>query len=279
MNIFDVVLHSLSAIKKNPKFLVPALVFVLFGIVVLSVLGSIFLNSIPGQVMAAHQLYARVVMAMTRLVPFAVLAGIMVLSAGVLVKGMYIDLCYDLKRFPKRTSLRKSFKAVLPRYKDLLIFEVMALVAELIIALIILGPLVYLAQNSIINPYLNNVVISGSSFFGISVIATALVVLYAVLAVALTILLWLGSSIVMLDHSDAVTALKESVRIGRREMLRIFGFLVVSYLLVAIALLISRAFQIIPYAGVIISFIITIGIMTFLELLAPMYYLTFHKNR
>ena len=37
MNILDVVLHSLRTIKKNPKFLFPALLFVLFVIVVLRV--------------------------------------------------------------------------------------------------------------------------------------------------------------------------------------------------------------------------------------------------
>ena len=82
----------------------------------------------------------------------------------------------------------------------------------------------------------------------------------------------------MLDHSDAISALKESIRIGKREPLRILGVLVVSCLLVVIALLISRAFQLIPYVGVIISFIITIGIVTFIAIIAPTYYLTYHKK-
>jgi len=279
MNIFDVVLSSLVAIKKNPKFLFPALVFVLFGVVVLSVLSALFLNSIPGQVIAAHQLYARVVLAITRLIPFIILVGIIVFLAGVVVKGMYIDLCHNWKRFPKKPSLRKSFGVALSRYKDLLIFELISIVAELVVAVVVLGPLLYLTLNSIVYPYLNGVAISGASFSGLSLITTVLIVLYAVLTIAVTILLWLGSTIVVLDHSDAVSALKESIRIGNKEALRILGVLVVAYLLVFIALLISRAFQAIPFVGVIISFIITIGIMTFIELIAPMYYLTFHKNR
>ena len=279
MNIFDVVLHSLRAIWKNPKFLFPALLFVLFGIVVLGVSSSLFLNSTPSQVIAVQQLYARVVLEITKLIPFVAIVGIIVFLAGIVVKGMYIDLCNDWRKFPKKPSLRKSFKVAMARYKDLLVFEVIALVAELAVAVITIGPLIYLAQNSIIYPYLNNMVISGPSFFGLSIITTVLTVLYVVLAIVVTILLWLGSSIVILDHSDAISALKESIRIGKREALRIFSVLVASYLLVIIALLISRAFQVIPFVGVIISFIITIGIITFIELIAPMYYLTFHKNR
>lgn len=279
MDIFTVVLSSLKAIRKNPKFLLPAFFFVLFGVVVALILSAIFLNAIPGQVTASHQLYARIALAITKLVPFAVLAGIIIFLAGIGVKGMYIDLCLNWKRFPKRPSLRKSFNVAVSRYKDLFVYEAIALAIEAAVALVILGPLIYVTQNSIIYPYLNGIVISGQSFIGFSLVALMLIILYAILAITVTILLWLGSSIVILDHSDAISALRESIRIGKAEWLKILATLVLAYIVVAIALLVSRAFQIIPVIGIIISFIISIGIMTFIELVAPMYYIGFHKKK
>ena len=279
MDIFNVSVSSLKAIRKNPKFLFPSLLLVLFGIVVLWVLGLLFISSIPGQVAGSHQLYTRITTAITRIVPFIAMVGIIVFLAGVAVKGMYIDLCHNWKRFPKKPSLRKSFKVAISKYKELLVFEVIAVIAEAILALVILGPLVYMAQNSIIYPYLNGIIISGPSFLGFSIVAAILICLYIILAIVASILLWLGSSIVVLDNSDAISALKASITIGKREMPKIFGTLVMAYIIVAIALFISRILQLIPFIGVIISFLISIGIMAFIELLAPMYYLNFHKKK
>ena len=100
----------------------------------------------------------------------------------------------------------------------------------------------------------------------------------AILYIVASLLLWLGPPIIVLDAADARRALSMSVNLGRREPFRIFGTIVIAYFIVAIALFLSRILQAIPFLGVILSFIISIGIAAFIELVAPMYYLSFHKR-
>ena len=143
---------------------------------------------------------------------------------------------------------------------------------------ILSGSFFLLAQSSIIIPYLNGSAITSSALFSFLLAALVLMAVFAVLSLAALILLWLGPCVVVLDGKGAKEALMASVSIGKKEPLRIFGILVIAYLISAAAMLVSRWLQAIPILGVIISFIIGIGVMSFIELIAPMYYLAFHKK-
>ena len=150
MDIFNVVTSSINSLKRNPKLLLPSFILVIFAVVVMAALSGLFLRAIPGQVTSNHQLYSRLVLAVTSIAPVLILFAFIVFLAGVLVKGMYIDLSYNLRKFPKRPSLRHSFRMAMFRYKDLLEFEVIAAIVCLVLVLILLGPLFLLAQGSII---------------------------------------------------------------------------------------------------------------------------------
>ncbi len=278
MDIFNVVTSSINSLKRNPKLLLPSFILVIFAVVVMAALSGLFLRAIPGQVTSNHQLYSRLVLAVTSIAPVLILFAFIVFLAVVLVKGMYIDLSYNLRKFPKRPSLRHSFRMAMFRYKDLLEFEVIVAIVYLVLVLILLGPLFLLAQGSIIIPYLNGLAITSSALFSFLLAALVLIAVFAVLSLAALILLWLGPCVVVLDGKGAKEALMASVSIGKKEPLRIFGILVIAYLISAAAMLVSRWLQAIPVLGVIISFIIGIGVMSFIELIAPMYYLAFHKK-
>ena len=278
MDIFNIAADSLKALRKHPKLLFPALMLTLFAIVVAYGASLLFLSAIPGQVLSNHQLYSRVTLALTKVAPVLALISLLVFLAGVLVKGMYVDLCYNLRKYPKRPSLRHSFKIALSRYKDLLVYELAVALVFLAILLVILGPMLLLANSTIIQPYLSGTAISSQSYINISGLLVISLVVLAVLYIAASLLLWLGPPIIVLDAADAKRALSMSVNLGRREPFRIFGTIVVAYFIVAIALFLSRILQAIPFLGVILSFIISIGIAAFIELVAPMYYLSFHKR-
>lgn len=278
MDIFNIVADSLKALKKHPKLLFPALMLTLFAIVVAYVASWLFLSAIPGQVMSNHQLYSRVTLALTRIAPVMALILLVVFLAGVLAKGMYVDLCYNLRKYPKRPSLRHSFKVALSRYKDLLLYEVAVTITFLVILLITAGPLFILANGTIIQPYLSGTTISSQSYLNFSGLLILSLIVFVVLYIAASLLLWLGPAIVVLDSADAKRALTTSISIGKKEPFRIFGTIVIAYFIVAIALFLSRILQAVPFLGVIFSFIISMGIAAFIELVAPMYYLSFHKR-
>ncbi len=277
MDIATVVVSSLRAIRRHPRFLVPALFYLIFALGISAVLSSLFLSAIPGHVAAQNQLQTRVGTAFAKIAPIAVVIGVILFLVGIAVKGTYISMVQDQKRL-KKLSIRRSFEVAVSRYWSLFAFEVISVVAELVVAAIFLVPLIYLAEGAIIYPYLNKIAISGPSFLGFSAAALVLLLLYFIFAIIVTILLWLGSSIVVIEGSGAAASLKRAVAIGKSDFMRIFGTLAIAYLISAIALLVSRAFQIIPVIGVLVSLIITIGIMAFVEVLAPMYYLDFHKK-
>ena len=278
MNIFNIVADSLKALKRHPKLLFPALMLSLFAIIVAYVASHLFLSAIPGQVLSNHQLYSRVTLALTRVAPLLALISLLVFLAGVMVKGMYIDLCYNLRKYPKRPSLRHSFKVALSRYKDLLVYEIAVTLAFLLLLLVTLGPIFLLANSTIIQPYLSGTAISSQSYINLSGLLVIMLVALAILYIAVSVLLWLGPPIIVLDAADAKRALSMSINLGKKEPFRIFGTIVASYFVVAIALFLSRILQAIPFLGVILSFIFSIGIAAFIELVAPIYYLSFHKR-
>ena len=278
MDSFNIAADSLKSLKRHPKLLFPALMLTLFAIMVAYAASSLFLSAIPGQVLSNHQLYSRVTTALTRVAPVLLLISLLVFLAGVLVKGMYVDLCYNLRKYPKRPSLRHSFKIALSRYKDLLVYEIAVDLIFLVILIVTLGPILLLANSTVIQPYLSGIAISSQSYTSLSGLLVISLVVLAILYIVASLLLWLGPPIIVLDAADARRALSMSVNLGRREPFRIFGTIVIAYFIVAIALFLSRILQAIPFLGVILSFIISIGIAAFIELVAPMYYLSFHKR-
>ena len=278
MDIFNIVTDSLKSLKRHPKLLFPALILTLFAIIVAYAASHLFLSAIPGQVLSNHQLYSRIALALTRVAPTLALIFLLVFLAGVLVKGMYVDLCYNQRKYPKRPSLRHSFKVALSRYKDLLVYEIAVALVFLALLLITIGPILLLANSTIIQPYLSGTAISSQSYINLSGLLVIMLVVLAILYIAASILLWLGPPIIVLDATDAKRALEMSINLGKKEPFRVFGTIVIAYLVVAIAIFLSRILQAIPFLGVILSFIISIGIAAFIELVAPMYYLSFHKR-
>ena len=278
MDIFNIVADSLKALKKHPKLLFPALMLTLFAIVVAYLASSLFLSAIPGQVLSNHQLYSRVATALTRVAPVIALILLVVFLAAVLIKGMYVDLCYNLRKYPKRPSLRHSFRVALSRYKDLLVYELAVTAVFLIILLITAGPLFILANSTIIQPYLSGTAINSQSYINFSGLLILSLIVFACLYLVASLLLWLGPPIVVLDTADTRRAIIASITLGKREPFRIFGTIVIAYFVVAIALFLSRILQAIPILGAIVSFIISMAIVAFIELVAPMYYLAFHKK-
>jgi len=285
MDTFDVIGDSFNAIKQHPKYVIPAILFsiVFLAGAVLIVVSLIFgashssITSGSWLPLSLHNIKAELPVIFSALLPALIPFIIVIFLLGVLIKGTYIDLAFKSKN--KKASILESMHVAVSRYAPLLAYEIVVAIMDLAIAAIFIVLILHFGYNSVIMPYLNNIAISPSAFIGFVTAAIILGIVYVVVSVAISILFWLGPSIIVLDNKGFRQALAASFNTGKKDAIRIFIVMLLAGVIAGVAIDIASLLRVIPILGAAIEFIVNVVVMAFVQLLAPAYYLRFYKKK
>ncbi|MHB1829917.1 MAG: hypothetical protein ACYCO0_00830 [Candidatus Micrarchaeaceae archaeon] len=277
MDIFDVISNSAKAVKDHPKYLVPAFFIMLLGFVLGGILGISLLTSMPSHISTGQSIYTKLLSMGIYMGPLITLLFIIICLSSIFVNGMFIDLCYKWKS--KKVSLAGAFAVAKTRYKELLIYAVVAFAINAALAAILLLPVVFIGYNNVIYPYLNGIQIKSSGFIVFLAALLILGALYIIAEIILSILLWLGPPMVVIDRMAAIPALKASIAAGKKDGVRIFLTMLALGIITAGFVVVTSIIQIIPVLGAVLALILDIAFATFTAIIAPMYYITFFKSK
>lgn len=275
MDVFDVIINSANTIKEHPKFVLPT-VLVLVLALVLGLVFSVF--AIMHLSLTAHQVsdISALVPYLKGMIPALALMIVIFFFINVLIQGVYISLC--LRRMSKTVSLSWAFGAAAGRYRDLLLFSIVALAIFLAVSAVFLLPVAYIGYNSLLIPYLNGAHASASAIIWFAVLALVFVILYAIAMITVSVFLFAGAPLVVLKRIGPMQAFRESYAIGRKDFANILVLLISNAILIGVVEMVGSAFQIIPILGIIIYIIINLFVSAYSQLVPAMYYLTFYKK-
>lgn len=276
MDVFNVIENCLAAMKRHPVIIVPSLLLFITGLIIGAGMSLAVFAQVAHHVVPSQGVFPTVVASLPMIIAVLIVAGVVSFIVGIYVKGAYIDLAHGWKS--KNVSLSKSFGVSWSRYRDLFIYELTVVVINLIVAAILIGPLFYSSLGSIVLPYLNNVPITHAAAFSFLLLALVIGVIYVIISVILAILFAMGSPIVVLEKKPAMEALRQSIAIGKKSALQIFGLFVLEALVVIVLTVVAEILGLIPFIGFILAAIMYLVVTTFGELVVPMYYVTLYKK-
>lgn len=229
VGVTEIFSSALETVKDNPRIIVPYLIlsFVLGGLAVYGIIhgiASVYGMGVFGQsgssVATGSAANTQMVQLVHGLVPLICLIIIISIFITPLVRGMYISIA-DQSYKNGRISLGRAFRAAKRRYATLL--ATMLLIALIWVAVSLVLGAVFLLPIALI----------GTAFATRAWLFLGLLVLIA-LMILLSILFYEAYAVVMLENVDAVSAIKRSMSIGRKNLANIFSVFAISAVILAL---------------------------------------------
>ncbi len=276
MEGIDVLSNTYAALKKHPIYILPQLIFTILLVLMILAIALPLSSSLIAQNITNNTSSSVAVTALATsfvaTLPDFLVVGVIMFLAIVLLNGMYIDLVSKWKN--ASASLSESVNVTLSRFVDLFLYYILIFVIEAAILFIVFAPSIGPFLNAIASP----LSAASTAWIGASLGLLGSAAVCVVIGVILAPLFFTAPVIIMLENKGPITALKESIAIGRKDFLGILGVLVVfvvAYLIIAGA---ANAIAVIPVVGPLLNIVVSIFLPILTFVTAPMYYVTFVKT-
>ncbi len=272
MDIFDVCASSVKAILNQPKALIPALLLVAVYMVALATIALSMINSFA---VAGSGIIASLGNGISASALIIGVWIVVLLCLDTLVRGAYVHLCYQFGS--RKISLRRAFGASLKKYFALLGYECVYGAAWLLVFLMFISVLLYSWGLIFGSGAGGHAATHLALDLGVLTIDAIVFLLWIVVEVLVSGVFWLGPSLIVLGKRDVARALHDGLRIFVNEWGNIIGTFVIAWVFVVCAGIVGGLVGFVPILGIVAYFAVLIGIVAFYSIVAPMYFINFHR--
>ncbi len=272
MDIFDVSASSAKAILNHPKVLIPALLLVAVYVVALATIVFSMISSFAITGLGTIANLENGVSASALIVGVWI---VVLLCLDTLVRGAYVHLCYQLGS--RNISLRRAFRVSLKKYFALLGYECVYVAAWLLVFLVFISVLLYSWGLIFGSGASGHAAAHLALALGVLTIDAIVFLLWIVVEVLVSGVFWLGPSLIVLGKRDVAGALHDGLHIFVNEWGNIIGTFVIAWVFVVCAAIVGGLVGFVPILGIVAYFAVWIGIVAFYSIVAPMYFINFHR--
>ena len=274
MDILNVIALSMKAIKKHPRFLLPAIMVTILGTIVGLILVAFILISptLSHRATSLDASLSTLPLVMQAIIPALAIFIVIFFFIGAFVQGTYVMLCSKWRS--KEVSIKWAFSATSSRYVDLLLFGILISAIYVSLIAIFLLPAAYIGFSAVsgsANP-------SPSALLVTIFLILLLILLFAIAAVIVSVFFFVSIPLILLKRRGPLQSLKESYAICRKDFVNILVLLIANAILMGAIEVVGSMFQVIPIIGTIIYIIISIFVSSYSQMVPTMYYTEIYKK-